>query len=197
MNEKCHFAHGPEELRKIDDPIPMNAIGLYQKNSFAPNNSTAIPAGHVRSNYKTIPCKFFMESGHCSFGDRCTYAHGESDIRPSIIPVEMAGQEDGVSSQNHTQDNPATNNMNTMDQPGYNLTNSNAYGINHDSSREFTMELNEETEEVKRSIYDTVNCLKSQNYDQAKRIVTELMENGKITFKFADQENDLFIHNDF
>ncbi|KAL0222699.1 hypothetical protein P9112_002089 [Eukaryota sp. TZLM1-RC] len=34
--------------------------------------------------YKTEMCRLLIEKGHCSFGDRCNFAHCESELRPKI-----------------------------------------------------------------------------------------------------------------
>jgi len=49
FGDKCHFAHGVEELRKID---------RHRK-------------------YKTERCKLFHEEGFCPFGHRCSFLHTE------------------------------------------------------------------------------------------------------------------------
>ena len=33
------------------------------------------------TNYKTVPCKYFMQDGVCNFGDKCSFAHGVQDLR--------------------------------------------------------------------------------------------------------------------
>ena len=32
-------------------------------------------------NFKTVACKYF-ESGNCKYGDNCTYAHGNTELKP-------------------------------------------------------------------------------------------------------------------
>lgn len=56
---------------------------LYQ----TPINTVA-PPGYVHNKYKTVPCKNFLTEGHCKYGDRCTFAHGEHDIRAKFVPAE-------------------------------------------------------------------------------------------------------------
>lgn len=66
---------------------------LYQ----TPINTVA-PPGYVHNKYKTVPCKNFLTSkptklifsaGHCKYGDRCTFAHGELDMRAKFVPAEL------------------------------------------------------------------------------------------------------------
>ena len=54
FQEKCSFAHGPEELRML---IPRAA------------------------KYKTKYCKQFFEQGFCWYGARCQFKH--SDLQPT------------------------------------------------------------------------------------------------------------------
>ena len=64
MGERCHFAHGPGELR-VSNNRPVGGIG----------GIPGVSSGGV-SNYKTVPCKFWSEDGACNFGDKCSFAHG-------------------------------------------------------------------------------------------------------------------------
>lgn len=59
--DKCTFAHGHHELRRI----PMAAV-------------TAKPNLTYR---KTRLCERFMTTGNCPYGDNCTYAHGIHDLK--------------------------------------------------------------------------------------------------------------------
>ena len=161
--------------------------------AFIKNNTNTVPVGHVKNNYKTVYCKFYMQDGHCSFGDRWTYAHGEADLRPAFISAEEAQMQDGgfAGMNAPDQDMQQYDNNDGIGQVDYNFPDSGAYNT-QDSNRELDLELIEDSDDVKRNIFETVNWLKSQNYDEAKRIVSELIENGKITFKFTNQqENNL------
>lgn len=84
MAERCHFAHGEEDRRSKDDPLPNHAIGLYSSHSQHP------PPGYQYNIYKTVLCNYFKQDGTCQFGDRCTFAHGESDLRAKFIPLTYA-----------------------------------------------------------------------------------------------------------
>lgn len=37
---------------------------------------TSKPDESTNSNYRTVPCKFFTETGSCKYGDKCTFLHG-------------------------------------------------------------------------------------------------------------------------
>jgi hypothetical protein len=39
-------------------------------------------AGPAQSMRKTRLCEEFMQTGRCKYGDRCTYAHGQHELRP-------------------------------------------------------------------------------------------------------------------
>lgn len=54
---------------------------MYQ----TPVNTTA-PPGYVHNKYKTVPCKNY-QLGYCKYGDRCTFAHGDVDMRAKFVPA--------------------------------------------------------------------------------------------------------------
>lgn len=183
MGDKWHFAHGEQELRKINEPIPIYAVPLYQK------NTNTIPTGWVKNNYKTVYCKFYMQDGHCSFGDRCTYAHGEEDIRPTMIPASMVNQDvdmsqnDGIDVDDGRQGSSRRNETGeSQDQLGYSIKDNQMFDMIHgpdqqESAVELLMKLNDDSLDTKRSIYEIVKWLKSQNYEEAKKLVTVLHGN--------------------
>lgn len=35
------------------------------------------------NNYKTVKCKNFDQFGQCKYGNSCTFAHGENEMRKS------------------------------------------------------------------------------------------------------------------
>ena len=183
MGDKWHFAHGEQELRKINEPIPIHAVPLYQK------NTNTIPVGCVKNNYKTVYCKFFMQDGHCSFGERWTYAHGEEDLRPTMIPASMVNQDsdmmqnDGMDVDDAQQSYPRSHALGeSHDQLGYSINDNQMLSMIHEpeqneSAAELLMQLIDESIDTKRSIYEIVKWLKSQNYEEAKKLVTKLHGN--------------------
>lgn len=190
MGEKCHFAHGEQELRKPSDPIPVHAFSLYSKpsnfgNDYAEQRSSSdIPPGYVKNNYKTIPCKFYMQDGHCSFGERCTYAHGEEDLRPLYVPASVIGQDQGYSQGG--EGDPNAQYDENGDTLGRGVQDNHMYtmiqGNQHESKDEVEMQLLDNSADTKRNIYAIVNMIESQNYEEAKKLVTLLHENNKIWF---------------
>lgn len=74
FGNKCSFAHGAQQLRKFDDPLPKQA---------AADKSDKVPY----SNYKTIKCCYFYRDGVCPFGIRCSFAHGDYELRSKYDPI--------------------------------------------------------------------------------------------------------------
>lgn len=87
LSLRCHFAHGPQEIRKEKDPLPGPVLkpgsnsnkanpNLGMQNQISQNgNLTNMPGNH-----KTVKCKFF-EVGSCKFGNMCSFAHGDHELR--------------------------------------------------------------------------------------------------------------------
>lgn len=65
MGDRCHFAHGPQEMRKADDvpvadqPLPENTP--IANSSKLASISNCLPKDKMATNYKTTMCKFFEE----------------------------------------------------------------------------------------------------------------------------------------
>jgi len=89
---KCHFAHGPEELRTLNDPLPQHVPMNHQQQQQrseprkpTPNiTQNALPP--TIANYKTVKCRFF-EKGFCKFAQNCGFAHGDTEIRNQNSPL--------------------------------------------------------------------------------------------------------------
>lgn len=71
FNERCHFAHGMEELRK---PPPG-----WEDMAAATGGKPAVSfmGGQQR---KTRLCRYFLE-GNCPYGDRCNFLHGNEEAQ--------------------------------------------------------------------------------------------------------------------
>ena len=71
--DKCQFAHGPQELRSYNPNI-LNGEGQIEMTK---NQKNMI-------NYKIVKCKNWEKEGSCKYGDHCTFAHGENDMRSKV-----------------------------------------------------------------------------------------------------------------
>lgn len=84
LGNKCHFAHGPEDLRQIDDPLPATQARPRKDHKISKPFGTQQTTPQV-SNYKTVQCRFFQK-GHCKYESGCNYAHGDQDVRQPGTP---------------------------------------------------------------------------------------------------------------
>jgi hypothetical protein len=67
FQEKCHFAHGEEELR----PLPPQAHVPPTNLPLSTTNKAYTLSEHV---YKTELCTVFIKDGSCRYGIRCHFA---------------------------------------------------------------------------------------------------------------------------
>ncbi|CDW71209.1 zinc finger [Stylonychia lemnae] len=77
VGKRCHFAHGEHELRKREEPLPLE-VTMRMMN---------IPY----NNFKTQTCKNYEKEGKCKFGDKCSYAHGNTDLRNPYENILLQG----------------------------------------------------------------------------------------------------------
>jgi len=84
LGNKCHFAHGAEDLRQIDDPLPATQARPRKDPKVSKPFGSQQPNPQV-SNYKTVQCRFFQK-GHCKYESGCNYAHGDQDVRQPGTP---------------------------------------------------------------------------------------------------------------
>lgn len=72
--DKCQFAHGPEELRlNSGQPMSfMNPMNMNQNMDKIQNNLL---------NYKIAKCRNWEKDKSCKYGDKCTFAHGDAELR--------------------------------------------------------------------------------------------------------------------
>ena len=76
--EKCQFAHGKDELRPVQS-IPQQTAVPQMKNPFTQLQKNMM-------NFKIVKCKNFENEGQCKYGDRCTFAHGDAELRIKSEP---------------------------------------------------------------------------------------------------------------
>lgn len=73
--DKCQFAHGTEELRVAPNvrsvPGMIKPMQKIQKNIL---------------NYKIVKCKNFEKEGKCKYGEHCSFAHGDAELRVKQAP---------------------------------------------------------------------------------------------------------------
>lgn len=113
MGPKCHFAHGKEELRDFNDPIPQGMTPVMRtpkQNWDFSGQQQQQPGGQSMhsnqssggGNYKTAKCKFF-EKGYCKYEQNCSFAHGDQDLRsPNSYSTPQGGHAGGMSGANST-----------------------------------------------------------------------------------------------
>jgi len=67
--DKCQFAHGAQELR------------LYNSDNYQPNMLNLNPPQNNLINYKIVKCKNWEKDKTCKYGQHCTFAHGDEELR--------------------------------------------------------------------------------------------------------------------
>ena len=82
--EKCQFAHGNEELRPVQS-VPQQSAVPQMNSPFAQLQKNMM-------NFKIVKCKNFEKDGQCKYGDRCTFAHGDAELRTKSEPFMQLGQ---------------------------------------------------------------------------------------------------------
>lgn len=82
--ENCVYAHSEAELRPLSQNMGVKHFGAGPPEPFP-----------MRGGYKSTLCKNFSESGSCSFGPKCTFAHGQAEIRSNANSNIMVQGPDG------------------------------------------------------------------------------------------------------
>eukprot|EP00347_Sterkiella_histriomuscorum_P011803 403371038 len=80
--QRCHFAHGDNELRKEEECLPGQYVDEVKNQQL---NYYTIPY----CNYKTVRCKL-NDQGFCKFAQNCRFAHGDPELRNPHDPMTPA-----------------------------------------------------------------------------------------------------------
>lgn len=76
LGARCHFAHGKEDMRHQNDPLPNNTPLI--SNNKMPQNVQPMTNTMSGNNFKTVVCKYW-EQGKCKYGNNCSFAHGDTE----------------------------------------------------------------------------------------------------------------------
>lgn len=81
LGVRCHYAHGKNELRKLNDTLPVTAPIITAPKIDAAEDQPAQGEQTVGlHNYKTVMCKYW-EQGKCKYQQKCSFAHGDPEMR--------------------------------------------------------------------------------------------------------------------
>jgi hypothetical protein len=99
FGEKCTYAHGQHELRRVSPEILMQQQMMYSfEKKPQGGRGKPLPQNNDEKSqlyYKTRLCIRFMQSGYCVKGSECTFAHGYDDLR--LMRKKDEGEEGVVS----------------------------------------------------------------------------------------------------
>ena len=99
IGEKCHFAHGQDEMRKPNDPLPQNTPYInpntQNKQQQAMGMNPMMTGAPNMNNFKTVVCKYW-EQGKCNYGSNCTFAHGQTEKFTASNQMQMMGMNNGM-----------------------------------------------------------------------------------------------------
>ncbi|KAJ7513526.1 hypothetical protein O6H91_23G003200 [Diphasiastrum complanatum] len=96
--ENCHFTHYvPGGINTLGFTGPVNGVRSRNGVSNAAGiQANSVPSGPV-SGYKTRLCTRYASLEGCKFGDKCHFAHGESELR--VPSTYLNGQQGGQAGQ--------------------------------------------------------------------------------------------------
>lgn len=92
----CHFAHGRDELRTVEENVadgaewpagkggkkgPPSGGKIGAGGGGAVGGKKGVTGAHDPSKYKTALCTNFIQSGMCTMGMKCLFAHGPQELR--------------------------------------------------------------------------------------------------------------------
>ena len=82
--DKCQFAHGSHELRLLNNQSNINGKNKISENKKSKQINPI--------NIKTVKCKNWEKNGTCKYGNYCTFAHGENDLKKkedNLLQMQM------------------------------------------------------------------------------------------------------------
>lgn len=71
FDDRCHFAHGMEDLRKPPVGWETMVVNAGQGGPFGGRSNDGLQQRKKSSK----PCRFFADGKECPYGDRCTFVH--------------------------------------------------------------------------------------------------------------------------
>ena len=82
FGENCVYAHSEDEIRPVASNM-MQGASFPNKGGGGGGTSGGGGSNVMTGGYKTSLCKNYMDSGICSFGTKCNFAHGPMELRSS------------------------------------------------------------------------------------------------------------------
>jgi len=82
--DKCQFAHVSHELRLLNNQSNINGKNKISENKKSKQINPI--------NIKTVKCKNWEKNGTCKYGNYCTFAHGENDLKKkedNLLQMQM------------------------------------------------------------------------------------------------------------
>eukprot|EP00983_Pelagomonas_calceolata_P068555 1149970-Pelagomonas_calceolata.AAC.3 len=73
FSETCKYAHGESDLRTVADNERAAQMGS--------GGQQVDKRGMINMMKKTRLCQEFMTTSMCKYGDKCTFAHGQHELR--------------------------------------------------------------------------------------------------------------------
>jgi hypothetical protein len=95
FGDQCNFAHGESDLRDADTALLALSTAASAASTARPAAGKAKDDGQAQKKpYKTRMCQNWLDAGHCKFGSRCMFAHGDAELKAyrKLSQQEFAAQ---------------------------------------------------------------------------------------------------------